>query len=129
MSDDEYGANFLTREETIEGTWSYAGQEFKLQVKDISLGSQELLQEHMRIGMEAMGMDGEVDEERLEDVNERAENLDELPWEDDTEQDGFIEATIEAKLVKPSVDIADARAQKMRAVFEGMMQAWQEGNE
>lgn len=128
MSDDEYGASFLTREETIEGTWEYGGQEFKLQVKDISLGSQELLQEHMRIGMEALGMDGEVDEERLADVNKRAEELDSLPWEDDTEQDGFIESTIEAKLVKPSVNIADARAQKMRAVFEGMMQAWQEGN-
>lgn len=126
---DEYGANFLTREETIEGTWEYADQEFKLEVKDISLGEQELLQEYMRVGMEAMGMDGDVDEERLEDVNQRAEELEDLPWEDETDATGFLECTIEAKLVKPNVTISDARAQKMQAVFMGMMEAWQEGNE
>jgi uncharacterized membrane-anchored protein len=127
MSD--YGADFLTETETIEGTWEYGEQEFDLLVEDISIGSFELLQKYTQVAQEAAGVDGEASEDDLEAVNQKAEDLDPLPWEDEVEADGFLEATIEAKLVKPDVVIADARAHKLRAVFEGMIAAWQEGNQ
>lgn len=125
----DYGAEFLTETETIEGTWEYDGQEFDLLVEDISVGSFELLQKYSEVAQEAATLDGDVDENKLASVNEKAENLDPLPWEDDVEADGFLEATIEAKLVKPDVAISNARAHKLRAVFEGMIAAWQEGNQ
>lgn len=126
----DYGANFLTEAETIGGTWEYGENEFDLLVEDISVGSFELLQKYTQVAGEAMQAgDGDPTEEQLEEVNKKAEELDPLPWEDDVEADGFLEATIEAKLVKPDVDLADARAHKLRAVFEGMIQAWQEGNQ
>jgi hypothetical protein len=127
MSD--YGADFLTETETIEGTWEYGEQEFDLLVEDISIGSFELLQKYTQVAQEAAGVDGEASEDDLEAVNQKADDLDPLPWEDEVEADGFLEATIEAKLVKPDVVIADARAHKLRAVFEGMIAAWQEGNQ
>jgi len=127
MSDD--GASFLTEAETIEGTWEYGENEFDLLVEDISIGDFELLQKYTQVAQEAAGVDGEASEEDLEAVNKKAEDLAPLPWEDDVEADGFLEATIEAKLVKPDVAISDARAHKLRAVFEGMVGAWQEGNQ
>lgn len=127
MSD--YGADFLTEAETIDGTWEYDGHEYDLLVEDISVGSFELLQKYSQVAQEASGVDpDDVDEAALEEVNEKAENLDPLPWEDDVAADGFLEATIEAKLVKPEVDLTEVRAHKLRAVFEGMVQAWQSGN-
>lgn len=126
----DYGADFLTESEEIEGTWEYGDREFPLLVEDISVGSFELLQKYTQVAGEAMNASGDdVDEEALEEVNKKAEELDNLPWEDEVEADGFLEATIEAKLVKPDVDLADARAHKLRAVFEGMVGAWQEGNQ
>jgi hypothetical protein len=126
----DYGANFLTESETIEGTWEYGENEFDLLVEDISVGSFELLQKYTQVAGEAMQAGGEgPDEAALEEVNKKAEELDPLPWEDDVDADGFLEATIEAKLVKPDVDLSDARAHKLRAVFEGMISAWQEGNQ
>lgn len=125
----DYGAEFLTQAETIEGTWAYADHEFALLVEDISIGELELLQEYTQVAGAAINATGDdVDEEALEEANEQAKNLDSLPWEDDVEADSFLEATIEAKLIKPDVDLSDARAHKLTAVFEGMMQAWQEGN-
>lgn len=127
MSD--YGADFLTETETIDGTWEYGEQEFDLLVEDISIGSFELLQKYTQVAQEAAGVDDDASEEDLAAVNEKADDLDPLPWEDDVEADGFLEATIEAKLVKPDVEISEARAHKLRAVFEGMIAAWQEGNQ
>jgi len=127
MSD--YGADFLTETETIEGTWEYGDNGFDLLVEDISIGSFELLQKYTQVAQEAAGVDGDASEDDLEAVNQKADDLDPLPWEDEVEADGFLEATIEAKLVKPDVVIADARAHKLRAVFEGMIAAWQEGNQ
>lgn len=126
---DEYGAELLVESEIIEGTWTYNGQVKKLKVEDISQGSAELLKQYMKVAGMAMNLDDdEVDEEKLEAVNKEAEDLDELPWEGDTEHDSVIECTIEAKLVRPDVPVSDMRSPKAKAVFEGMWEAWQEGN-
>lgn len=126
MSD--YGADFLTREETIEGTWEYDGNEFPLVCNDISTEAQELLQEYVQLGAMALGADGEVDDDQLDAMNEKAESLEPLPWEEDTEHTGVVECTLEAKLEKPDVEVSEMRAPKAKAVFRGMFEAWQEGN-
>lgn len=130
MSDSQdYGAAYLTATETIEGSWGPNGDDYPLKVEDISIGSFELLQQYAEVAALAAGEDGDPDEERLAEANERAEDLDPLPWEDEVDEDGFLEATIQAKLKRPDVDISEARAHKLRYLFEGMMEAWQEGNQ
>jgi len=124
---DEYGAAYLTQSETIQGSWEYNGRDFKLAVEDISMGAFKTLQEYMKVGVMASQVE-EDDEDAISELEDSAENLEDLPWDEDTEAEGFIESTIEAKLHKPSVDVSAARAPKMQAVFEGMMEAWQEGN-
>lgn len=125
---DRYGASFLTQKETIMGTWEYGPREFELKVEDISAETQELLQRYIELAGMAMGSDGEVDEELKEEMNDKADGLESLPWEDDSEFDSFVECTLDQKLVKPDVDVSEARNQKVNAVFAGMMDAWQEGN-
>jgi len=124
---DEYGASFLTQSETLQGTWEYDDHEFKLEVEDISMGAFKTLQEYMKVGVMASQVE-EDDEDAISELEDSAENLEDLPWESETDAEGFIESTIEAKLHKPNVDVSAARAPKMQAVFKGMMDAWQEGN-
>jgi len=124
---DEYGASFLTQSETLQGTWEYDDHEFKLEVEDISMGAFKTLQEYMRVGVMASQV-GEDDEDAINELEKTADDLDNLPWESEDSPDGFIEATIDAKLVRPNVDVSEARAPKMQSVFRGMMEAWQQGN-
>lgn len=128
MSD--YGANYLTKEETIEGTWGPNGDDFPLEVKDMSKSEFELVQKYGEVSNQALTTDPEeVTEEEIEEVKREAEELDDLPWGDEVDSDSWLQQTIEAKLVRPDVDLEDARVHKLRELMEGMMQAWQEGNQ
>jgi len=58
------------------------------------------------------------------------EDLPNFPWESEDDEDkDIIESVISEKLIKPEIDPQDAPVRKLRALFEGMMQAWSEGKQ
>ena len=130
----EYGADILTQSETIEGTWEYNGEEYKLEVKDISKQTLDLVEDYAALAQniaflqrsEDMNED-EIDE-RIEEINKQAEDLENFSWEDEDDDTDFIESIVNEKLVKPDIDPSEVRVHKLRHVFEGMFKAWQEGN-
>lgn len=126
---DEYGQSVLEQTHVLEGTWEFAGNEYDLEVADISGEDFNLIQRYMEIamGVEAVGNDPEaVSDEDIDTLNEKAETLDDFSWEDKDENKGFIQSVIDAKLERPKVDVNNTGQSKLQALFGGMMQAWQE---
>jgi len=72
-----YGQSVLDQTTTLKGTWEYDGQEFDLEVKDISGSDWQLIHEYQDIAQGVMSLEDEEDipEGRIEDINEKAENL------------------------------------------------------
>jgi len=119
---DRFGTEVATQKEQIEGTWSIDGQEFALITEDTSKGTLELIEEYMQLANRVA--EGEEIPEGA------AEDLDNFPWEDDDDEDtDIIESVVDAKLIKPEVNPQDAPIRKLRALFEGMMNAWSEGKQ
>jgi len=115
---DEYGANYATQKETIEGTWSIDDREFKLETEDVSKATLDLIGEYTQLA--AMFEEGEVPEDA-------GEELDDFPWEDEDDDRDFIESVVGEKLHKPEIDVNDTASRKLSAIFAGMFDAWQEG--
>lgn len=126
MSD--YGQNVIDRTDVLEGKWSFAGQDFDLEVEDISGQDFDLIKEYTQLamGVEAIGQDPDnVDEKDIEQLNDKAEDLDNFSWEDEDDDTDLIKSVIDAKLVNPKVDQTTGQS-KLQALFQGMMQTWQE---
>jgi hypothetical protein len=121
---DEYGAEVATSVETIEGTWSINGQTFKLQTKDTRKETLDLIEEYMEV---AQTVDSAEDES---DIPEGlGKDIDNFSWEDEDSDTDMVESVIGEKLVKPEVDVSQVPQRKLGALFEGMMEAWQEGEQ
>jgi len=126
-----YGQSVLDQTTTLKGTWEYNGQEFDLEVKDISGSDWQLIHEYQDIAQGVMSLEDEEDipEGRIEDINEKAENLDNFSWESGDGSEPFVQSVLDEKLVNPSPDVENTGMSKLRALFEGVMLAWQESDE
>jgi hypothetical protein len=125
----EYGQSIIEQTHTLEGHWSYGGNSYKLEVEDISGHDFGLIQEYTQLamGVEAMGDDPDnVSESDIEELNSKAENLDNFSWESEDGDTDLVQSVIQAKLVKPDVEISTTGHSKLQALFEGMMETWQE---
>jgi len=115
----DYGEDVLTTTDTVEGTWNYNGTEYGLQAEEITKGTLDLIGEYAQLAQQA--------EETGEVPEGAAENLDNFPWESDDSDKDFIESVISEKLLKPDVDPNNVSIGKLTALFEGLMETWQEG--
>jgi len=116
--------------ERLEGTWEYAGEEYDLVVDDISYPDFKLAQEYAAISAQVNALENaeSIDESDVEEIQASAEGLDNFSWEDSGDED-FIVTMIDAKLVKPEVDIDTTPVRKLRALLEGMFETWQSDKE
>jgi hypothetical protein len=124
-----YGQEVVDRGlERLKGTWEYNGEEYDLLVEDISYPDFKLVQQYGALSAQFAAIeDGEdVDAEGLE---EQVENLGDFSWEAEDEDPDFIPGMIDEKLVRPEVDPSETPTQKLRALVEGMMGAWQESED
>lgn len=123
MSEDRFGTAAATRRDQIEGTWSLDGETYDLITEDTSKGTLNLIEEYGRVAQRAA--QAESPEDLPDDLGD---DLDDFPWEDEDSEDvDFIESIVREKLVKPDVDVDDVPIRKLRALYEGMMDAWGEG--
>jgi len=95
-------------------------------VEDISYPDFKLAQEYAAISAQVNALENaeSVDESDVKDIQQSAEELDNFSWEDDGDDD-FVVTMIDAKLVKPKVDITNTSIRKLRALLEGMFETWQ----
>lgn len=119
---DNYGAEYAVQKDTLKGTWSIDDKEFDLVVEGISKGTLNLIEEYMQAARQAERIE---DDEAAENL---AEGLEDFPWENGQDKDA-IDSIIDAKLVKPEIRAEDIDFRKLLAIVEGMMQAWQEGEQ
>jgi len=124
MSD--YGEDVLDRDEVLEGTWTYGGNTYDLEVNDISGRDMRLIQDYTDIAARVAAVDDDASEADIEQINEKAEGLDDFSWEDGDGETPYIQSIIDEKLVRPDVDVDNTGYSKLRAIFEGIMQTWQE---
>ncbi len=118
---DRFGTEVAASKERIEGTWTVDGETYDLITEDTSKGTLELIEQYMQLANRVAEGD-----ELPEDA---AEDLDNFPWEEEDNEKDIIESVVDAKLIKPEVNPQDAPIRKLRALFEGMMQAWSEGKQ
>lgn len=121
---DRFGTEVATSIDRIEGTWEVDGEEYALITEDTTKGTLSLIEEYGRVADQAMQAD---DPSELPD--DLGDDLDNFPWEDEDSDDDkdWLESVIDEKLIKPEVDADEAPVRKLRALFEGMMDAWGEG--
>jgi len=127
MSD--YGQDILNEGlDRLEGTWSYAGEEYGLLVEDISYPDFKLAQEYAALSAQVSALEDaeSIDESDVESIQATAEDLDNFSWESDNGETDFIVTMIQAKLIKPEVNVDNTPVRKLRALLEGMFQTWQE---
>jgi hypothetical protein len=128
-----FGQNLVNDADTLlDGTWTYDNTEYELRCRNISYKDLRRVQQYgaLAASVSAVGEGvedgGEIGEAELEAINQQADNLDNFSWEE-TEGDGdWVASVVEEKLVKPDVDIEQTSAPKLRALVEGMMDAWGE---
>ena len=118
MTDKNYGADVATKKEQIEGTWSIDGDEYDLLTEDTTKQTLNIIEQYMEVAQSLE--EGDVPEGAAED-------LPNFPWEDDDSEKDFIESILDAKLIKPEIDVQDAPIRKLRALFEGCFETWSEG--
>lgn len=116
--------------ERLKGTWEYAGNEYDLLVEDISYPDFKLAQQYGALSAQFAALE-EADSEEVDvdGLEEQVENLGHFSWETSEEQTDFVPGMIDAKLVKPDVDIDETSQAKLSALVEGMMNTWQESDE
>jgi len=124
----DYGEEVLNQTTLLSGTWVYGGTEYDLKVEDIAGRDMRLIQEYQELAVRVAGADEDPSESELESLNEKAESLDDFSWEDEGDED-FIHSVIDAKLIRPDVDVDEHGQSKLRALFQGMMSTWQESDE
>jgi hypothetical protein len=138
---ENYGQDVLDEhDEIIRGTWEYGGEEYALKCESISYADFKLVQQYGAIAGQVAAIEAEAEataadgdaadsdlEAQVEDVQERAEGLDDFSWEADDEDRDFVESVIGEKLVQPEPDLATTSPQKLSALVDGMIEAWQEG--
>lgn len=124
MSDtDRFGTEVATRKERIEGTWEFDGETYDLITEDTTKGTLSLIEEYGRVAERAAQAE---DPEDLPD--DLGEDIDDFPWESEDDEDiDWLESVIREKLIKPEVDVDKTPLRKLRALYEGMMDAWGEG--
>jgi hypothetical protein len=127
MSD--YGQELVDRGlERLRGTWTYNGDEYDLLVEDISYPDFKLAQQYGALSAQLAEIEDPEDVD-ADALTEQAEALGQFSWEDDGENTDFIPGMIDAKLVKPDVDIHNTSTAKLRALVEGMMSTWGEADD
>jgi len=112
----------------LNGTWEHEDVEYDLVVEDISYLDWRLVQQYAAL-MEQVARMGEKDEitdEDSENLEKQAEDLDSFSWEDEDEQEDFVETLITNKLVKPDVDLTDTSSDVIREIVSGMVETWGE---
>ncbi len=114
----DYGADYATQKETIEGTWRIDGREFALETEDVTKRTLDLLGEYMALAQQYE--EGDVPEGAGDD-------LEDFPWESEGDDRDFIESVVDEKLHKPDIDVDETVSRKLSAIFVGMFEAWQEG--
>jgi len=122
-----YGEDVLNETSVLSGSWTYNGQQYNLKVEDIAGRDMRLINDYQEIAARVVGAGDDPSESDIEAVQEKAESLVDFSWEDGDEQP-FIQSVIDAKLVRPSVDVGDTGTSKLRALFSGMMETWQESD-
>ena len=129
MSD--YGQAIVDRGlERLKGTWTYNDEEYKLIVEDISYPDFKLAQQYGALSAQFASLeDADPEDVDIEGLEEQVKNLSSFSWEDEDNQSDFVPGMIDAKLIKPEVDIDTTSTQKLRALVEGMMKTWQESDE
>ena len=116
--------------ERLKGTWEYAGTEYDLLVEDISYPDFKLAQQYGALSAQFAALeDTDPEDVDVEGLEEQVENLGDFSWETEDEQTDFVPGMIDAKLIKPDVDIDETSQGKLSALVEGMMQTWQESDE
>lgn len=121
---DEYGTDVATSVERLEGSWSINGKSYKLVTEDTRKETLDLIGEYMEIAATVENAEGESDiPEGL------GEDLDNFSWEDDDSEKDMVESVVDEKLIKPDVEVSQVPQRKLRALFEGMMEAWNEGEQ
>jgi hypothetical protein len=133
-----YGQDIVDRGlERLQGTWEYNGTEYDLVVEEISWPDQQLLQKYMTTIMPVIqAMESDADPEDVDidaqEINEQVRNLGTFSWEDDdvdpADRDLY-RSVVEAKLIKPEVDVSQLGTKKTQALGRGMMEAWQEADD
>lgn len=121
---DRFGTDVATRKEQIEGTWTVDGEEYALLTEDTTKETLELIEDYMALAEEISQA------ESPDDIPEDAgEDLPDFPWEDEDDDKDIVESVVGAKLIKPDVDPQQTPVRKLRALFQGMMEAWTEGKQ
>jgi len=120
----KYGTEVATSVERIEGSWSINGETYALITEDTRKETLDLIGEYMEI---AATVDGAEDESDIPDG--LGEDIDDFAWEDEDSEKDMVESVVSEKLIKPEVDPNRVPQRKLRALFEGMMNAWNEGTQ
>jgi len=123
---DDYGQTLVNDAgDLLEGTWEWQDTEYMLKVRNIGYADQRRIREYAALAgsVQAIGEDGDPDEDQLQAVQEQAEQIEPFSWEDDDSQD-WIASLVEEKLVKPEVDVEETSTPKLRALVDGMIRAW-----
>lgn len=119
---DRFGTDVATRKETIEGTWTIDGKTYDLITEDTTKGTLDLIGEYLELAATVENAEDESDiPEGL------GEDLDNFAWEEADSDKDMVESVVDEKLIQPEIDVSDAPMRKLRSLFEGMMEAWNEG--
>lgn len=124
MSD--YGQSVLDTTDTLEGTWTYDGDEYNLKVEDISGANFSRLQEYVSGMMELQALGEDASESEIERIKADMEGVEAFSWEDEDNQSDLVLTLINEKLVKPACDPEETGNAKVHALLIGMVETWQE---
>jgi len=120
----KYGTEVATSVERIEGSWSINGETYTLITEDTRKETLDLIGEYMEVAATVEDASGP------EDIPDGlGEDIDNFRWEDEDNEMDMVESVISEKLIKPEVNASDVPQRKLSALFEGMMQAWNEGEQ
>jgi len=125
----DYGQHILDDGlDRLQGAWEHDGVEYNLVVEDISYPDWKLVQQYAVLmeQVSSMGDKDEINDSDIEGLEKQAEDLESFSWEDEDEQEDFVETLIKHKLIKPEVDLTNTSSGKVREIISGMIETWGE---
>jgi len=125
-----YGQDIVNDTDTVlQGTWEWNGTEYDLVTENIGYADLRRIREYAALSatVESVGEgDGEVSESDIDALQDQAEALEDLSWEDADEDGDWLASVVEEKLRRPEVDPETTSPLKLGAVLSGMLDTWQQ---
>lgn len=116
---EQFGQHVIDQidEETVEGSWSYNGEEYDLEVRDIAKGDLDRIQKYAQL-TDAQAEGEEISEEDVEEIGN-------FSWEDEDSDEDWLNTVLRSKLESPEIgDPDDQPIRLLMSLFQGMMEAW-----